>query len=316
MRYEYNKKELYECDSEGNYPIHLICRSDCGDSGGKISDLRRLFKVDPSFDVDISNGFNQTGLHLACRAGKPALVDFLLEKDAYIEARDIHNRTPIYSAIAGSNKSVEILCKAGANLDHVDGERCTPIMLAVKLGKVGAIQILCKFKFDMKISDSSEKSMISMVIDSRTSWSYSNLEAMVRSLLKKGVKVNRQDLDTGRNEVLKLAIAMDKERLGYGEKQRLKILSILIAAGCNPWTRDYSGETTFNYLKDSHLEILSKSLKKYLKNNVNFAISKIESILEYKAFYSNQSKHTEREIYQMLLDGTEAKKYLGERMPL
>jgi len=184
-------KDYYSADDNGNYPIHVIAGLGSCYRSGTIADMCKMIKDAPDFDLNTKTlKLGSTALHLACRCGKPAITQLLIDKGVEINSKDNMGRTPIYEAIRGSTKSINLLYKAKAKLDIVDNDGYTPLGFACLIGKVEAIKLLCKQRINTKLENKSKSSLIFDFLDTWKSVSHSNLLSVIRSLNRKGIAVN------------------------------------------------------------------------------------------------------------------------------
>lgn len=83
----------------------------------------------------------QSPLHQAI--DHPSFVEFLLDRGADVEAKDVHGKTPLFYAVENKcDETVRLLLSRGASVDAVDGVgevRCCDI---VKFTLVSPFEIL------------------------------------------------------------------------------------------------------------------------------------------------------------------------------
>ena len=145
-----------------------------------------LYLIDCGADVDKKDGHKRTALHYASERGDLKVVKALLSKGAKIDVEDKHHCTPLmlaagrghidillylighgarvdvykkdgrkrtalhYASERGDLKVVEALLTKGAEIDVEDGDRCTPLILAVKNEKFAIMCHLIKAGADVK----------------------------------------------------------------------------------------------------------------------------------------------------------------------
>ena len=88
-------------------------------------------------------------LHHAAGAGYPEIVNILLEARAEIDAKDIHGKTPLHSAVLGWRNAeqvypeiVKILLQARAHIDAKDMHGETALTYAAKHGRADVVPVL------------------------------------------------------------------------------------------------------------------------------------------------------------------------------
>ena len=93
-----------------------------------------------------SDELDRTSLHLAAYWGRKAVVQFLIEARADVNAQTCLKDTPIHYAIYGNMKNgasiVKKLLAAGASKNITGNLSCTPLMLAKELGFVQFFALL------------------------------------------------------------------------------------------------------------------------------------------------------------------------------
>jgi ankyrin repeat protein len=93
--------------------------------------------VDRGLDyTEREDNFGKTALHIAADAGQPGVVEVLLRAGANIEARSISDQTPLYYAAAAGHASVvQQLLEAGANLKARDKYGASILYAAATAGE-------------------------------------------------------------------------------------------------------------------------------------------------------------------------------------
>lgn len=83
---------------------------------------------------------NSTPLHIACKLGSIAVATYLVEEGAELEAVNHLGKTPLMIAIENEElECIKMLTAAGANINHRDKSRYTPLYLAVATGCIAII---------------------------------------------------------------------------------------------------------------------------------------------------------------------------------
>jgi len=114
-----------------------------------VDTIRSLIEAGEKVSVcDISD---VTPLHFACRVGKTAAAEALLEKKADISARTSDaGRMPLHAAAEkGTSKIVEMLLAANAEVNALDGRDRTPLHWACASGRNEAALLLLNAKADV-----------------------------------------------------------------------------------------------------------------------------------------------------------------------
>ncbi|KAL4963059.1 ankyrin repeat-containing domain protein [Aspergillus stella-maris] len=103
-----------------------------------------LIDEDEGGNIDSTTDHEHTALWLAAQYGYPELVEILLEKGAFIEARETDKGcTPLYAAIRSNHAEVfHILANAGADMNAQSRYGKTPVSLAAELGLLTMSKLL------------------------------------------------------------------------------------------------------------------------------------------------------------------------------
>lgn len=108
-------------------PLHDAVRR------GNLKKVTALIEADPSLIRQKSESPSRCEpLHLAAAEGRAAIAAYLLEHGAEIDARDDFGRTPVQEAAEfEKTKAIEVLVKAGANLELRDRRGDTALHIAL-----------------------------------------------------------------------------------------------------------------------------------------------------------------------------------------
>lgn len=91
-------------------------------ANGDLEECERLLS-DNLVDIDTTTCDGLTGLHEAAICNNAELVEYLLDKGAYIDCRDNEGWTPLHAAASlGQTKIVQILLNRGANVTLINCE--------------------------------------------------------------------------------------------------------------------------------------------------------------------------------------------------
>ncbi|KAJ3035064.1 hypothetical protein HDV00_004351 [Rhizophlyctis rosea] len=100
-------------------------------------------KLNAGLDVDTTYDQDMTGLHMACLAGRPALVDLFIQRGANINRTAMYaEETPLTLAAHGNHVAIcRTLIKAGARMEPLEGER-SALGSAALNGSLDAVKTL------------------------------------------------------------------------------------------------------------------------------------------------------------------------------
>jgi len=104
-----------------------------------------------------------TPLHFACQYGNPETASYLLKKSKVDpDPRDLKGRTPFHLSCKNAHSScIEILLNHGANINSVDDEKMTGLLLAIQQGNEAVVELL------LNKGANYEQSAIDMAIEKR-----------------------------------------------------------------------------------------------------------------------------------------------------
>lgn len=112
------------------------------------------YKLDQEIPSDISSDYNQTLLHCAAVVDNAELTQALIEAGANIDAIDLEECTPLYRAVSnGSIKVLKILLKAGASTKPYRPGNTSPLHIAVRRGFNLGVKLLIEAKADVRARD-------------------------------------------------------------------------------------------------------------------------------------------------------------------
>jgi ankyrin repeat protein len=131
----------------GSTPLHVAAKAGC------VEHIKLLLAENASFDATDSE--SKTALHLVASNGNAEIATLLLERKANKEAEDRDGNTPLAVAIQEKQYGVaSLLLDNGASVDGGVDPAAAPIFIAVKNGDLEAVNLLLKFKPDLKMHDS------------------------------------------------------------------------------------------------------------------------------------------------------------------
>lgn len=166
----------------------------CEATASRIGPLLDIFqKALPEADIEATDAFGYTPLHIAANEGNLTMVQLLIEGGANITAKTKTGYTPLHlSLLKNHMKVARLLCQKGADIQARDREKRTPLHVACAWGDEGAeaVQWLLVMGAHINIAD----------IDGRTPLHYAALFAIdekamrvIRILLDQGANINAKD---------------------------------------------------------------------------------------------------------------------------
>ncbi|XP_034048725.1 ankyrin repeat domain-containing protein 62-like isoform X3 [Thalassophryne amazonica] len=195
---------------------------------GKVEDVKKLAQE----YAHEKETFNRIALHCACQHGKVAVVRFLVENKADLNACDDYNRSALMKAVEHQREScVRILLGSGADINHVDSDGRTALHLAVAKKSMRIVELLIKKKADIHAKDKNGHTpLVLAVLDGQYE--------VVKYLIEKGADVDVRDQQL--RTPLMLAVV--------GGCQ--KTWQLLLDSGADRTLKDISGQTADDYIAD------------------------------------------------------------------
>lgn len=140
---------VHSRDGAGDTLLHHACRY------GDLESARIL--IDAGADVNATGEHGATPLHMAAKNGtSPELVRYLLEKGAFIEARDANNDRPIHLAIPLKDSVVQLLVDAGVDVNAKGALGMTALHIAAAEGSELTVGLLLENGAFMQESEAGE----------------------------------------------------------------------------------------------------------------------------------------------------------------
>ncbi|XP_073975399.1 transient receptor potential cation channel A1 isoform X5 [Rhodnius prolixus] len=149
-------------DSEGNVPLHSAVHSGdfkavelCLKSGAKISTQQH----------DLS-----TPVHLACAQGALDIVKLMFglqpaEIITCLQSCDVQKMTPLHcAAMFDRAEIVQYLIQEGADINCLDKEKRSPLLLAGSRGGWRTVLTLIKLRANIRLKDSSDRNVLHLVV--------------------------------------------------------------------------------------------------------------------------------------------------------
>nr|QLH02044.1 TRPA1 [Agasicles hygrophila] len=149
-------------DSEGNVPLHSAVH------GGDIRAVEICIKSGAK--ISIQQQDLSTPVHLACSQGATEIVKLMFtmqpeEKAACLCSCDIQKMTPLHcAAMFDHPEIVEYLVLEGADINAMDKERRSPMLLAASRGAWKTAQLLIRLDADVTITDINRRNLLHLVV--------------------------------------------------------------------------------------------------------------------------------------------------------
>ncbi len=189
------------------------------------------FLIAKDADVNAKDKNLITPLHRAALGSGSKVAKILIDKGADVNARDSRGRTPLHDAAGGGNdRMVELLIERGAQVDVKDKRGTTALYSAASGTKDSkeAVELLLTAGADINVERTAEPDKGFGLL--HTAVKNSN-PRVVELLIAKGLDVNAETA-TGRTP---LELARDTTRLSSSAKKKRKVIvEMLLKHGANP----------------------------------------------------------------------------------
>jgi ankyrin repeat protein len=125
----------------------------------------KVFLEEVDSNLDLTDSFGNTPLHIACAKGHLEIVKLLLDKNANAEIKNIYGNTPLHlvSAYSHSNDFHEIaklLLGKRVNINFVNNSNCSPLSLACKYENKEMVKLLWEKQADFSMLDNEDISRL------------------------------------------------------------------------------------------------------------------------------------------------------------
>lgn len=265
----------------------------------KCNDMEHILSlVERGEDINAPNSDGSKPLHLAAQAGHKNIVKYFLNLG--ISANILTNKkyTPLHYAAAGKQvfslaerqryqEVVQSLFNYKADLDAVDGDGFTPLLLAARKGNKHTVELLIKLGASVDICDDKQWTLLHYAVVNK--WT-----GIIRSLLEGNAIPNPKD-------------SRGCTPLYYAIKDSsARVVDLLIEAGANLQGPDTAGKSLLHHAT-SFCTILNNRARydvvKYLLNKghdpnardsfgciplcaavLNLSFEVVESLLEYGSY--------------------------------
>ncbi|GFU11199.1 ankyrin-3 [Nephila pilipes] len=134
------KADVFITDSQNRYVIEIAILS-------IQLDVVKLLVQTENIDVNLRRKHDFTLLHFSALTGSKEITEYLVEKRANIDAKDVYGSKPIHIAIRkGFTNIVEYFLSCNMKIDDLDGNGLTLLHIAADSGEANISELLIKRK--------------------------------------------------------------------------------------------------------------------------------------------------------------------------
>lgn len=157
------EKMLKFTDADDNRPLHTAVQF-CNSRAVKLC-LENGSKIDEKNEIDHS-----TPIHVACAQGSLDILIMMLEKqpelkDNVIHMKDLNEMTPLHKASMFDHVEVaEYLLKNGSDINAIDEEKRSPLLLAASRNCVKVVCFLLEKNAKYKLKDMRLRNFLHLIV--------------------------------------------------------------------------------------------------------------------------------------------------------
>lgn len=162
---------------------------------GKNFEICEYLVRECSASLTFSDRFGKICLHYAARQSEVSIIQLLVESGANVNHEDEQRRTPLFEACEFDNEyALESLLRQNASMSHTDRNGSTPLHVAVEYGSVRCVRALIQHGADMRALDSRGRTPLIVASQSGSTLCGRMLVQAWEQVQKSGVVVLPRDL--------------------------------------------------------------------------------------------------------------------------
>lgn len=132
---------------------------------GHVKVVELFLNISPTLLMD-NDDMDNSGLHLSASAGQVGVTKLLLQRGAYIDAKNNNQQTPLDCSICnGHLKVTKTIINYDPMIDPSDRTHTTPLMMACKLGHHEIVSLLLESGSDVLRVDNFQRNCLDIAID-------------------------------------------------------------------------------------------------------------------------------------------------------
>lgn len=163
--------------------------------------MKLLLEQRAGVDLLLSDPYGPMVLEELVKKGNEAAIRMLLEKGVNVNWRNPFNydRMPLHAAVKSAGKAtgtscktvIQLLLEKGADIEALDNEYQSPLILAVETGREDIVRLLVESGAKLNAPQNGAEPILQHVLSSYRRWiSLSRSQAMIDTLLELGADIN------------------------------------------------------------------------------------------------------------------------------
>ena len=150
-------------DADNNKPLHSAVQVNNAETVQLC--LMHGSKIDETTEISLL-----TPIHLACAQGSLEILKIMLDaqpklKDKVINMKDVHEMTPLHKASMFDHvEVVDFLLKNGSDIDAIDQENRSPLLLAASRNCVKVICFLLEKNANFQLRDAKSRNFLHFIV--------------------------------------------------------------------------------------------------------------------------------------------------------
>lgn len=211
---------------------------------GNLGGLNRMILA--GIDINCTDEKGCTALIRAAGHSKRAVVSFLLQNNADIEARSHNGSTALSSSIIGSSHRVsELLLEKNANPNGLGPGNYSYTTIAAAQWNDGMLSLLRRYGADIFICNNTQQNLLHIAALAAEDFNkINNAKATFQFLLDHGMDIN--SVDNKGHTALMLLCGIHRKKYHIKDREIASIVHSLLKMGAAPAMTDHSGKSAFD----------------------------------------------------------------------
>lgn len=219
---------------------------------GNLGGLNRM--IIEGIDIDCIDKKGCTALIRASGHSRRAVVSFLLQQNASIEARSFNGSTALSSSIIGDCRRVAgLLLENNADVNALGPSNCSYVTIAAAQWNEAMLSILCRHGGDAFLINDANQSLLHII--SLAAEYYNNVnkaKTSIQFLLDKGLDINHKD--NNGDTALMILCGTHKSKYNVDDRNIASIAHCLIKMGAAAAITNNNGNSALDACKQHKLQ--------------------------------------------------------------